>query len=367
MAKKFIKPKEETLHNQGDYMHGRGAQANPQNRFMKHAYTTEHIEGLDEEFLEYSNTEYIHTFPKTIINKVKSEDIGMEYSLNPYQGCEHGCIYCYARNTHEYWGYSAGIDFEQKIIVKENVPELLKKHFSSAKWEPHAIMLSGNTDCYQPIERKLQITRKVLELCLTYKHPVGIITKNALILRDLDIIQKLAEHNLVHVMISITGTDEKVRLALEPRTSTYKNRFKTIETLAKHNIPVGVMIAPVIPGLNSHEIPEVMRLAAEAGARTAGYTIVRLNGAIGTIFKDWVYKNFPNGAEKIWNQVSECHGGQVNDSKPGRRMRGDGKIAGSISMLFKIAKQKYLGDPPHFEFNTKDFDHRAGDAQLSLF
>lgn len=367
MAKKFIKQKNEVLKSSGAYLDGRGAQANPQNRFLKHAYTTEHIEGLDEEFLEHSNTEYIDTFPKTIINKIDSPDIGFGYSLNPYQGCEHGCTYCYARNTHEYWGYSPGMDFEQKIIVKQNVPELLKKHFSSPKWEPMPIMLSGNTDCYQPIERKRKITRSILELCLLYKHPVSVITKNALITRDIDVLIQLAEQNLVHVMLSITGTDEKIRLGLEPRTSTYKNRFKTVEVLAKNNIPVGVMVAPIIPGLNSHEIPEVLRLASEAGARTAGYTMVRLNGAIGTIFKDWLFKNFPNRADKVWNQISAAHNGKVNDSVFGRRMKGDGKIAESVKLLFTVSKQKFMGETSKFEFNCKDFDHRAGDAQLSLF
>ncbi|HXB39986.1 MAG TPA: PA0069 family radical SAM protein [Bacteroidia bacterium] len=367
MAKKFIKQKNEVLKSTGDYFGGRGAQVNTQNRFFKHAYSTEHIEGIDEEFLKEEKTEYITTFPKTIINKVNSEDIGLAYSLNPYQGCEHGCIYCYARNTHEYWGYSAGIDFEQKIIIKQNVPEILEKHFSSKNWKPMPIMLSGNTDCYQPIERKLQITRKVLEICLKYKHPVSLITKNALVTRDIDVLKELAQQNLVHVMVSITGTDEKMRLALEPRTSTYKNRFKIVQALSSNKIPVGVMVAPVIPGLNSHEIPAVLKSAAEHGARTAGYTIVRLNGAIGNIFKDWLFKNFPDRADKVWNQICSCHNGNVNDSQYGRRMRGDGKISDAINRLFKVAKHKYLGESEKFEFNFHDFNFKAGDSQLSLF
>jgi len=368
MAKKFIKYKKDNpLKSTGDYFAGRGSQVNTHNRFQKLIYSTEHIEGIDEEFLQEEKTEYIHTFPKTIINKVDSSDVGMAYSLNPYQGCEHGCIYCYARNSHEYWGYSAGLDFERKIIVKQNVPELLEKHFSSPKWEPMPIMLSGNTDCYQPIERKLQITRKVLEICLKYKHPVGLITKNALITRDLDILKQLAAHNLVHVMVSITGTDEKLRLALETRTSTYANRLKIILTLSNNEIPVGVMTAPIIPGLNSHEIPGVIKLASEHGASSAGYSIVRLNGSIGPIFKDWLFKNFPDRADKVWNQISACHGGNVNDSQYGRRMSGDGNIADSIKRLFSVAKNKYMGVPERFEFNCNDFNFRAGDSQLSLF
>lgn len=367
MAKKFVKQKNEILKSSGDYFDGRGAQVNTQNRFLKQAYSTEHIEGIDEEFLHNEKTEYIDTYPKTIINKVNSPDLGAVYSMNPYQGCEHGCIYCYARNAHEYWGFSAGLDFEQKIIVKHNVAEILAKQFSSKNWEPMPIMLSGNTDCYQPAERKFGLTRKILEVCLKYKHPVSMITKNALVTRDLDLLKQMAEMNLVHVMVSITGTDEKVRMALEPRTSTYKNRFKIVQELSANKIPVGIMIAPIIPGLNSHEIPAVMKRAAECGARTAGYTIVRLNGAIGNIFKDWLYKSFPDRADKVWNQICACHDGKVNDSEYGRRMRGEGKISDAISRLFKISKQKYMGVPDNFEYNCRDFDHRAGDSQLSLF
>ena len=367
MAKKFVRPSEKVLKNSSDYFDGRGAQVNTQNRFQKHAYVTEHIEAIDEEFLQNEKTEYIHTFPKTIINKVDSPDLGMAYSLNAYQGCEHGCIYCYARNVHEYWGFSAGLDFEQKIIVKQNVPELLEKELSKKNWEPLPIMVSGNTDCYQPIERKMQLTRKVLEICLKFRHPVSLITKNALILRDLDLLKELAAHRLAHVMVSITGTDERIRLALEPRTSTYKNRFKIIKTLAAHGVPVGVMCAPVIPGLNSHEIPAVLKNAAESGATAAGYTIVRLNGAIGNIFKDWLYKNFPDRADKVWNQICSCHDGKVNDSDWGRRMRGAGKEADAINRLFNIARQKYMGAGDDFEFNCSDFNYKAGDSQLSLF
>lgn len=368
MAKKFIKyKKEDPLKSTGDYFSGRGAQVNTNNRFNKLDYTTEHIEGIDEEFLLEEKTEYINTYPKTIINKVDSPDLGASYSMNPYQGCEHGCIYCYARNSHEYWGFSAGLDFERKIIIKQNVPQALEKQFSNKNWKPMPIMLSGNTDCYQPIERKMKITRSILEVCLKYKHPVGLITKNALILRDIDILKQLAEQNLAHVMVSITGTDEKIRMALEPRTSTYRNRFKTIEALTRNGISTGVMVAPIIPGLNSHEIPAVLKAAAEHGASSAGYTIVRLNGTISTIFHDWLHKNFPDRAEKVWNQISECHGGKVNDSEYGRRMRGDGKVSEAISRLFKISKHKFMGEPDRFEFNCSDFNYRAGDAQLSLF
>ena len=349
------------------YFKGRGSQINTHNKFAKYQYVQEFMEVLDEELLENHKTEIIYTHPKTIINKVESADIPGMYSMNPYQGCEHGCIYCYARNTHEYWGYSAGLDFEQKIIVKENAAELLQKHFSNKNWKPSPIMLSGNTDCYQPVERELEITRRILQVCLKYKHPVSIITKNALILRDLDLLMELAKNNLVHVMISITGTDESIRMKLEPRTATYKNRFKVLEALSKNTIPCGVMIAPIIPGLNNHEIPNVMELAAKAGATSAGFTMVRLNGAIGPIFKDWLVKNFPDRADKVWNQISDAHGGNVNDSRIGVRMRGEGHMAQSIKQLFNLSRLRFMGNKDDFEFNVNDFNYKAGDSQLSLF
>ncbi len=353
--------------NTSDYFKGRGSQSNPNNRFNKHTLVTEHIEGLDEPLLQSSKTEIIYTHPKTIINKVDSPDVGLAYSINPYQGCEHGCIYCYARNTHEYWGYSAGLDFERKIIVKQNVVATLEKQFSNKKWEPLPIMLSGNTDCYQPIERKLEITRGILKTCLKFKHPVGVITKNALITRDIDILTELAAHQLVHVMLSITGLTEDTRQLLEPRTATYKSRLKVLQSLSKAGIPCGVMVAPIIPGINNHEIANVIEQAAAHGASTAGYTIVRLNGAIGDIFKDWLHKSFPDRADKVWNQICDCHGGQVNDSRYKTRMSGEGKIAESIKQLFGIARRKYMSGLPKFQFDTTKFDYKAGDSQLSLF
>ena len=218
------------------YMKGRGAQVNPHNRFNKRQYVAEVEEMLDEYLLQQEKTELIYTYPKSIINKVEMEDLGFGYSLNPYQGCEHGCVYCYARNTHEYWGYSAGLDFERKIIVKKNVIEVLEKTFSKKSWKPMPIMLSGNTDCYQPVERDLELTRKILMTCLKYKHPVSIVTKNSLIKRDLDLLVRLAEHNLVNVTFSVTGVDEKMRSLLEPRTATYKSRLAAMETLSRYGV-----------------------------------------------------------------------------------------------------------------------------------
>lgn len=357
---------------------GRGAQHNPHNRFIKGELIP------DQEYLNYQanevddgeewngsreQTKYIPTYPKTFINKIDSSDIGLAYSMNPYQGCEHGCIYCYARPTHEYWGYSSGLDFERIILVKQNVVELLEKAFRQKKWQPLPIMLSGNTDCYQPIERELQITRKILELCLRYKHPVSIITKNYLVTRDVDILAEMASINLAHVMISITGTDENNRRLLEPRTATYAKRFQAIDTLTRHNVPVGVMVAPVIPGFNDHEIINVIKKAAEMGAHTAGYTIVRLNGSLADVFREWLYKLFPDRADKIWRQIEDCHGGQVSDYRTGKRMSGEGKFAEAIKQMFQTAKKKYMGHFPKFEYNTTIFDPSGGaiEPQLRLF
>jgi DNA repair photolyase len=334
---------------------GRGAQFNPKNRFLKGEYVQEHVEGIDDWEQEKRNTEYIIDDSKTLVNTVTSPDVGMMYSANPYQGCEHGCVYCYARNSHEYWGYSAGVDFESRIVVKKNAPALLRKFFDNKSWVPATISLSGNTDCYQPIERKMKITRQLLEICLEYRNPVGILSKNALVLRDMDIIQDLAKLNLVRVFSSITSLDEDLRRLLEPRTASYRSRLKVVETLSKAGVPTGIMNAPLIPGLNDMHMHDVLKAASEAGAKWAGYTVVRLNGAIGSIFKDWLFKAFPDRAEKVWHQISECHEGKVNDSRWGNRITGDGKFAELIKTQFDIYCKKYHLNETKMELNTKDF------------
>jgi len=345
---------------------GRGAQFNPKNRFLKGEYIQEHVEAIDDWEQEDRKTEYIYDDSKTLVNTVTSPDVGMMYSANPYQGCEHGCIYCYARNSHEYWGYSAGVDFESRIVVKKNAPQLLKKFFENKNWEPAVISLSGNTDCYQPIERKMRITRKLLEICLEYRNPVGILSKNALVLRDLDVIQELNKYNLVRVFSSITSLDEDLRRLLEPRTASYKSRLKVVETLSKNGVPTGIMNAPLIPGLNDMHMPAVLKAASEAGAKWAGYTVVRLNGAIGGIFQDWLFKSFPDRAEKVWNQISACHEGHVNDSRWGNRMVGDGKFAELIKKQFGIYTKKYHLNETEMKWNTSDF-RRIKNGQLPLF
>lgn len=327
---------------------GRGAQSKIHNRFFKHQHDV-----LDEylnffegegEIADKNKTKYIEVFPKSFVNKITSPDVGMEYSANPYQGCEHGCVYCYARNTHEYWGYGAGLDFERNILVKKNAPLLLEKRLKSKSWKGGTIVFSGNTDCYQPIERKLEITRKCLEIMLKWKHPVGIITKNSLVLRDLDILKELAALNLVRVHLSITSLSEKTRRLLEPRTASIKNRLKTVEILSANKVPVYVMMAPIISSLNSHEIIPLVKKVSQLGALDVGYTMVRLNGQVAEIFKDWAHKTIPDKADRILNQISETHGGTLNDSSFKTRMRGQGVIAKHVKHTMTLAKKKYLKD-----------------------
>ncbi|PTX64172.1 DNA repair photolyase [Kordia periserrulae] len=349
---------------------GRGAQKNVHNRFLEDAHE------VRSDFLEYcrkegeiadtNKTTYINVFPKTIINKVTSPDVGMEYSLNPYQGCEHGCIYCYARNSHEYWGYSAGLDFERNILVKQNAATLLEEKIKKKSWKTQTIVLSGNTDCYQPVEKELEITRNLLKVFLKYKHPVAIITKNALILRDLDLLKELAKDNLIGVNISITSLSEETRRVLEPRTTTIKKRLETVKTLAENGIPVNVMLAPIIPSINSHEILPLAKKVSELGATSIAFTIVRLNGAIGEIFTDWIRKTMPDKADKVLHQIESCHGGTLNDSRYGHRMRGEGKIAEQIRNLMQLARHKYFKNKKMPRLNMELHEqHKNG--QYSLF
>ena len=266
----------------------------------------------------------------------------MSYSMNMYQGCEHGCVYCYARNSHEFWGYSAGLDFERRILVKKDAAILLEKQLKKKSWKAQTIVMSGNTDCYQPAEKQFEITRQCLEVFLKYKHPVGIITKNALILRDLDLLKSLATDNLISVNISITSLSEDTRRILEPRTATIKRRLKVIKELSANGIPVNVMLAPIIPSINSHEILPMAKAVSEAGALSFGHTIVRLNGSIGEIFTDWIRKTMPDRADKVLHQIESCHGGTLNESRFGDRMRGEGQMAQQINDLVKLARLKYF-------------------------
>jgi DNA repair photolyase len=349
-----------------EFFKGRGAQVNTHNRFLKNRYALDHIEGLDEPLLENTATQIFEETPKKIVSESSSPDLSHMYSINPYQGCEHGCIYCYARNTHEYYGLSAGLDFERKIIVKRNAAELLEQYFNKRNYQPVCILLSGNTDCYQPMERRLKITRSLLELFLQYRNPVSIITKNNVILRDLDILSQLAKMNLLHVNISVTSLNEQLRQKLEPRTVTAAGRLNVIRKLTENGIPVRVMAAPIIPGLNSNEIPAIIKAAADNGASDAGFTMVRLNGSVAEIFTDWIHKVFPDRADKVLNMIRSCHDGKLNDSEFGRRMSGDGSIAESIHQLFHMSVNRFMSGRTMPEFDYNLFVPRGG-RQTALF
>ncbi len=349
---------------------GRGAQRNTHNRFFELSYE------VRDDFLEFcekegeladkNKTQYLNVFPKTIVNKVKSPDVGMAYSMNMYQGCEHGCIYCYARNSHEFWGYSAGLDFERRILVKKEAPKLLEALLKKKSWKAHIIVMSGNTDCYQPAEQKFEITRQCLEVFLKYRHPVGIITKNALILRDLDILKELAKDNLISVNVSITSLSEDTRRILEPRTATIKRRLKVVKKLSDNGIPVNVMLAPIIPSINSHEILPMAKAVSEAGALSIAHIIVRLNGSIGEIFTDWIKKTMPDRADKVLRQIENCHGGTLNESRFGVRMCGEGQIAKQINDLVTLARLKYFKNKEMPKLNTT-LHEQYKDGQMKLF
>ncbi len=344
---------------------GQGAVENVHNHFNRNVYERTIYEDEIEESI--AKTEIIEVFPKTIMNDVRRKGYPLEFSMNPYQGCEHGCAYCYARPTHEYWGYSAGVDFERKILVKKNAADLLEKLFQKRGYKAHTFMLSGNTDCYQPVERKLEITRKILQVCLDYRHPVGVITKNALILRDLDILKKLAEKNLVNVAISIPTINEDLRKKLEPRTSTISNKLKVIEALSQNEIPNMAMVAPIIPGLNSMEILSVLKKVSELGANDFGYTLVRLNDTVEPVFVSWIREHFPDGADKVLNQIKSLHGGKLGERMAMKRNKGEGSIAEMIHTIFRVGRQKYFSDKPkRKKLATHLFNGKKGE-QLSLF
>jgi len=341
---------------------GRGTSINSQNRFEQHAYEADDGHRLEDQ--ESIQTDYIEVHAKSVVNQVNSPDIPLSWGMNPYQGCEHGCTYCYARETHEYWGYSGGVDFERKILVKKNAPDLLRKKFYSRSWTGEGIMLSGNTDCYQPIERKLQITRKLIEVCKQHRNPVGIITKNALVTRDIDLLGEMAKDNLASVAISITSLNDALRRKLEPRTSSVRAKLKAIEQLTSAGIPVGVMMAPIIPALNSHEIMDMAKVVSVAGARSLHYTMVRLNGCVGPLFDDWLDRHFPDRKKKVLGHIAEIHGGDVEDRRFGKRMSGEGQYADMIKQQFNVATKKYNLNKDRLKLNSSLFTR---DGQVKLF
>lgn len=350
---------------EGDqYLSGRGAQFNTKNKFLKNQNVQEHIEAIDDWEVANTGTQYMEQEVKSIVNKVDSPDLSLMYSMNPYAGCEHGCIYCYARNVHEYWGYSAGLDFERKIIVKRNAPQMLRKFLMHPKWDAHPIMLSGNTDCYQPAEQKYRLTRGLLEVCNEFNQPVGILTKNSWILKDKDVLQEMAKKKLVTAMVSITSFNDELRRIMEPRTTTAKQRLKVIEELSNAGIRMGVMMGPMIPGLNEHEMQRIMKAAKDAGAKFTAYTFIRLNGAIKFLFHDWLYKNFPDRADKVWHLIESSHDGKVNDSRWGVRMRGEGNIAELVRQQYKKYGKLYGMNEDRWELDTNIFKRPGEQGRL---
>src|SRR6476620_8467555 len=350
--------------NCGDYIKGRGAQINIPNKFIRQHTVREHLESIDDWTISDTATQYFEDEAKGIVNKVESPDVGMFYSINPYQGCEHGCIYCYARNSFEYWGYSAGIDFESKILVKQNAPELLRKFLMHPKWKPIPIMLSGNTDCYQPAEQKFRITRKLLEVCNEFNQPVGILTKNAWIIKDKDILEEMEKKKILSAMVSVTSFDDKLRRAMEPRTVTAKQRLKVIEELSNAGVRMGIMMGPMIPGLNEHEMQRIMKAARDNGATFTAYTFIRLNGAIKFLFHDWLYKNFPERADKVWHLIENSHDGQVNDSRWGVRMRGEGPIAQLVAQQYRKYGKLYGMNAEEWSLNRSLFRRPGEQGKL---
>lgn len=345
---------------------GRGASSQPANRFEKFSYQIEpqEWEAYAEEERPLLRTEVYRDTSRTIVAENSSPDVGFRFSINVYRGCEHGCSYCYARPTHEYLGQSAGLDFESKIFVKFNAPELLEKKLASRSWKPELIAMSGVTDCYQPLERKFELTRACLQVLARFRNPVGIITKNQLVLRDLDILKELAGFNAVVVFLSITTLDDKLAGVLEPRTSRPRARLEAVRHLAEAKIPVGVNVAPVIPGLTDHELPGILKAAAEAGATQAGYGIVRLPLAVTPIFTEWLEVHRPERKDKVLAAIRGVRDGKLNEAEFGARMKGEGPVADQIRQMFRIYTQKYGLNQKSFDLETGHFV-RPGD-QLTL-
>ena len=343
---------------------GRGATTNPKNRFQQ--FTLERDVDWDPEQDPAPRTEFLRDSSETLITYNDSPDIPFTAGINPYRGCEHGCSYCYARISHEFLGFSAGLDFETKIVVKENAPALLRKELAARKWKPQLLAMSGITDCYQPVERRLQLTRKCLAVLAEYRNPVCIITKNHLVTRDIDLLQELAQFNAVEVNLSINSLDADLARRLEPRAASPRHRLAAIETLAKAGIPVGVLVAPIIPGLNDYEIAGVLKSAGQAGAKWAGMEILRLPLTVATVFQDWLERNEPGKTDKVLNRIRSMRGGKLNDPRFGERMRGQGIFAEQIRQMFEVAHRKagLAEDGP--TLSTAAFRRPSGN-QLELF
>ena len=344
---------------------GRGAASNPPNRFEP--LHLERDAEWDPEQDASPTTRFYKDASSSIITYNNSPDVGFDASLNPYRGCEHGCVYCYARPTHEYLSLSAGLDFESRIMVKERAPELLRNELTSRKWQPQTLALSGVTDPYQPVERRLEITRRCLEVLAEMRNPVTVITKNHLVTRDLDHLSTLASFQAAAVFVTITSLDSTLIRRLEPRTSQPRQRLAAIEKLAQAGVPTGVLAAPVIPGLTDPEIPGILKQAREAGARFAGYVVLRLPHGLGDLFDEWLSHHFPERRDRVWERIRSLRGGKANDSRFGSRMKGEGVFADQIAQLFDVSVRQVGLNRSALPLSTDAFRKTGTSEQLTLF
>jgi DNA repair photolyase len=340
---------------------GRGAAHNPAPRFDRLQIEPD----PEESERPGPKTQVFADHSRTILTRNDSPDIPFTVSVNPYRGCEHGCSYCYARPTHEYLGLSAGVDFETKIFAKLEAAALLRQELMKKSWKPEVVSISGVTDPYQPIERKLRLTRGCLEVLREFGNPFTLITKNHLITRDADILGEMASRKAAAAFITITTLDPSLSAKREPRASRPAFRLEAVRALAGCGVPVGIMIAPVIPGLTDHEIPAILAAAAEAGARHAGFVPLRLPGAVAPLFEDWLRRCFPDSVDKVLHRVRSMRGGKLNDPRFESRMRGEGEYAEQIRSLFKLYSKREGFNREDLELSTADF-RRPGD-QLSFF
>jgi len=350
--------------NTGRPVRGRGSTSNPKNRFETVERIPEPPDDSDE--ISSPSTQFFPDTTKSIIAYNDSPDVGFDASINPYRGCEHGCVYCYARPTHEYLGFSSGLDFETKIMIKEDAPELLRKELSSLKWRPQVVALSGNTDCYQPVEKKRGLTRRCLEVFLEFRNPVVIVTKNHLVTRDIDVLSELARYQCVGVTISLTTLDAKLAALMEPRASRPARRLAAIKALSEAGVPVGYLQAPMIPGLTDAEAPAIAQAAARAGATFSGYVALRLPFAVKSLFEQWLEQHYPEKKAKILNRLRAIREGKLNDPNFKSRMRGEGIFAEQMAGLFQLARKKSGIQERWPELTTKHF-WRASRSQLDLF
>jgi DNA repair photolyase len=343
---------------------GRGPLINPPNRFE--ALRVERDPDAPPEEQPHPRTQFFHDATESLLTKNDSPDVGFMYGLNAYRGCEHGCAYCFARPFHEYLGWSSGIDFETKILVKLRAPELLRAELSARRWQPQPIAMSGVTDCYQPAERHFRLTRRCLEVCAELRHPIFIITKNALVTRDIDVLAELARHQCVGVHVSVTSLDSDFAGKLEPRASRPAARLRAIRELAAAGVPVGVMVAPTIPGLTDHEMPAILDAAAAAGATRAGYVVLRLPFAVKEIFTQWLDDHAPTKKARILDRLREMHGGRLYDSKWGDRMNGKGIFSEQLGALFDAAVRRAGMSQEPFALSTQHFRRPGEQFTLAL-